>query len=55
LNIAIGTPGVAKGSFCAIQCCTVLDCKVSPIAQITFPHRDPNRAPPQIRIAIADD
>ena len=55
LNIAIGTPGVGKGSFCAIQCCTVLDCKVSPVAQIEFPPRDPSRAPPQVRIPIADD
>lgn len=55
LNIAIGTPGLGKGSFCAIQCCTVLDCKVSPIAAIAFPHRNPSRPPPQARIPMADD
>jgi hypothetical protein len=55
LNIAIGTPGVGPGSFCAIQCCTVLDCKASPVAEIDFPHRDPNRGPPKVRIPIADD
>jgi hypothetical protein len=55
LNIAIGTPGVGKGSFCAIQCCTVLDCKVSPVAAVAFPHRNPSRPPPQARIPIADD
>src|SRR5262245_48392312 len=42
LNIVIGTPGLGKGSFCAIQCCTVLDCKVSPVADIEFPRRDPS-------------
>jgi hypothetical protein len=55
LNIAIGTPGVGKGSFCAIQCCTVLDCKTSPVAEIAFPGREPQHAPPRLRVAIADD
>jgi hypothetical protein len=55
LNIAIGTPGVGKGSFCAIQCCTVLDCKVSPVAEIDFPHRDPSRASLRVRYPVADD
>ncbi len=55
LNISIGTPGVGAGSFCAIQCCTVLDCKVSPVAEIEFPHRDPSKAPLWARVPIADD
>ena len=54
LNIAIGTPGVGPGSFCAIHCCTVLDCKVSPVAEIEFPHRGAGQAL-KSRIAIADD
>jgi hypothetical protein len=55
LNIAIGTPGVGPGSFCAIACCTVLDCKVSPVAQIEFPARNPNDGPLTARVPIADD
>jgi hypothetical protein len=55
LNIAIGTPGVGPGSFCAIQCCTVLECKTSPVAEIEFPHRDPSHAPIRLRVPIADD
>jgi hypothetical protein len=55
LNISIGTPGIGRGSFCAIQCCTVLDCKVSPVAEILFPARVPGRTPPTSRVPIADD
>ncbi len=55
LNIAIGTPGIGPGSFCAIQCCTVLDCKVAPAAEIEFPHRDPSKPPLWARVPIADD
>jgi hypothetical protein len=55
LNISIGTPGVGPGSFCAIQCCTVLNCKVSPVAVIEYPSRDGKQAGPQARIAISDD
>jgi hypothetical protein len=55
LNIAIGTPGVGPGSFCAIACCTVLDCKVSPVAEIEFPARNPDAILPPTRVSIADD
>jgi hypothetical protein len=55
LNIAIGTPGLGKGSFCAIQCCTVLDCKVSPVAEIEFPARNAKETAPRVRVPIADD
>ncbi len=55
LNVSIGTPGVGPGSFCAIQCCTVLDCKVSPVAEIELPHRFPNRERLKLRVPIADD
>jgi hypothetical protein len=55
LNISMGTPGIGAGSFAAIHCCTVLDCKVSPIAEIEFPHRDPHHAPLRVRVAIDDD
>jgi hypothetical protein len=55
LNVTIGTPGVGPGSFCAIQCCTVLNCKVSPVAAIELPRRDPHQTPLHVRVPIADD
>jgi hypothetical protein len=55
LNVSIGTPGVGPGSFCAIQCCTVLDRQVSPVADIEFPRRNPAAATPRLRVPIADD
>jgi hypothetical protein len=55
LNVSIGTPGVGPGSFCAIQCCTVLNCKVSPVATLEFPRRAADQPPLQVRIPIADD
>jgi hypothetical protein len=55
LNISIGTPGIGRGSFCALHCCTVLDCKVSPIAEIEFPGRDSNHVPLKARVRINDD
>jgi hypothetical protein len=55
LDIAIGTPGLGNGSFAAIRCCTVLDCKVAPIAEVTFPHREAGHAPLQVLVAIPDD
>jgi len=55
LNVSIGTPGVGPGSFCAIQCCTVLDCKVSPVAEIELPHRYRGHEPIKLRVPIADD
>jgi hypothetical protein len=55
LNVSIGTPGVGAGSFCAIRCCTVLDCRVSPVAELELPHRHPNHERLNLRIPIPDD
>jgi hypothetical protein len=55
INICVGTPGLDAGSFCAIQCCTILSCKVSPVAYVEFPAREAGRPPQTLRVAINDD
>lgn len=55
LNIMIGTPGLGEGSFCAIQCCTVLDCKVAPTATVSFPPQPGQLPPPAMVVPIGDD
>jgi hypothetical protein len=55
LDLAIGTPGLGKGAFAAIQCCTVLSCNTAPFAEITFPHRDPKREPIVTQVTLPED
>jgi hypothetical protein len=55
IDVAIGTPGVSKGSFASIQCCEVLNCKVSPAVEVEFPPIDPKERPIRIRHLIGDD
>jgi hypothetical protein len=55
LDVAIGTPGVGKGSFAAIQCCTVLNCRVSPAFEIAFPTNGTTRQPIVVSGIIGDD
>jgi hypothetical protein len=55
IDVAIGTPGVGKGSFAAIQCCEVLNCQVSPVVEVEFPHFDPKEGPIRTRSLIGDD
>jgi hypothetical protein len=55
INVSVGTPGVGKGSFAAIHCCTILDCKTAPRAEFTFPHRDPKGTPIVVQASIPDD
>jgi hypothetical protein len=55
VDVMVGTPGLGKGTFAALACCTILDCKVSPLAEVTFPHSQPGKKPLVARAAIADD
>jgi hypothetical protein len=55
IDISVGTPGLGKGSFASLQCCTILNCNVAPIAEVTFPHRDPGREPLRARVSTGDD
>jgi hypothetical protein len=55
LNVSVGTPGLGKGSFASIECCTILTRKVAPIAQITFPHRDAGQEPIRLHAKLSND
>ncbi len=55
VNASVGTPGLGKGTFAAIQCCTVLDCKVAPVAEFEFPSATPGGTPVTVRVSLADD
>lgn len=55
LDIAVGTPGLGKGSFAAIQCCTILDQKIAPIAEIEFPPRSAADKPLMVKVKVEDD
>jgi hypothetical protein len=55
LNVSVGTPGLGKGTFAAIQSCAILNCRVAPVAEVSFPHCDPGREPLRVRVSIADD
>jgi hypothetical protein len=55
INASVGTPGLGKGSFAAIQCCNILDCKVAPVAEITFPNRKVGKEPILTRTSLSDD
>jgi hypothetical protein len=55
IDVQVGTPGLGKGTFAAIECCTLLNCKAPPVAEVTFPHRDKGMAPLVVRVSIADD
>jgi hypothetical protein len=55
VNVRVGTPGLGKGTFAAIECCTILDCKTAPVAEVTFPPRDTRQKPIVVRATIADD
>jgi hypothetical protein len=55
LDLAIGTPGLGKGSFAALQTCTILSCQVAPVAEIEFPPRDPKESPIRVRVKISED
>ena len=50
-----GTPGLGKGSFASLECCTILNCHVAPAAEITFPHREAGKEPLRARVSLADD
>jgi len=53
-NIALGTPGIGKGSFVAVSCCSLPDA-VKPLAYVEFPHRDPNEAPLRVEYVLDGD
>lgn len=55
VNVSIGTPGLGSGTFAALQCRTVLDCKTAPLAEFEFPRRDPNLAPIRVSATVGDD
>lgn len=52
LDVSVGTPGLGKGTFAAIQCKSLLRCKAAPIAEIRFPHRDPDCGSFEARVKI---
>src|SRR5262249_6500193 len=54
LKVAVGTPGVGKGSFCALHCRTLLDGNAVPFADIEFPAREAGDAPRRERVPVAD-
>jgi hypothetical protein len=55
IDACVGTPGLGKGTFAALQCCHILDCQVSPVVEVVFPPQKPGQAPPYVRASIADD
>ncbi len=55
INAMIGSEGLGRGTFAALECRTVLDTRAEPVADIAFPHRDPRRGPILVRVPVADD
>jgi hypothetical protein len=55
LNVAIGTPGLGKGTFAAIECCTVFSKGTAPLAEIDFPAREPGGKPNAVLAALGED
>ena len=53
-HIALGTPGVGKGSFVAVSCCSLPN-DVRPIAYVEFPHRDANESPIRVEYVLDGD
>jgi len=55
LDICVGTPGLGKGTFAALQCCNILNCKTAPVGEIDFPPQDPAREPIRVHVSLGDD
>jgi hypothetical protein len=55
LNIAIGTPGLGKGTFAAIECCAVFSKGTAPLAEIDFPTPEPGGKPSTVLASLGED
>jgi len=51
---ALGTPGLGKGSFAAVQCCSVPS-GTELVAQLDYPHRDAGQPPIQEKLKLGAD
>lgn len=51
---ALGTPGLGKGSFAAIQCCSVPS-GTELVALLDYPHRDADQPPIQQKLKLGRD
>jgi hypothetical protein len=55
VNVAVGTPGLGRGSFAAVRCSTLIDRDAAPVAEFEFPRRDGEPGPIRIRVIVGED